>query len=121
MNVSPSHAGPVFRVDKFKVPEAAMAAFSGRLHLIQRALDEQAGCGQNLVLRQTGGPGEFNVVTIVEWASAEAMATAQARMQQRYADEGFDPKAFMQRHGIQADLALYGSMAPAGDATARAA
>ena len=46
---------------------------------------------RNLVLTQSEGPGEFNVVTIVEWASAEAMAQAKATMQAHYASESFDP------------------------------
>ncbi len=67
------------------------------------------GCQQNLVLTQTGGPGEFNVVTVVEWASTQAIVAAQDVMQKRYAEEGFDPAAFMRRLGVRADLGLYNS------------
>jgi hypothetical protein len=48
------------------------------------------------------------LVTFVEWASAEAMAAARAFMQGKYAEEGFDPQAFMQRLGVRADLGVYG-------------
>ena len=84
-----------------------MPAFMARVHRIDRDLSAMHGCKQNLVLTQTGGPGEFNVVTIVEWASTQAMAEARATMQARYAEEGFEPEAFMQEIGVRADLALY--------------
>jgi hypothetical protein len=96
-----------WRVDKFIVPQQAIPAFMARVHRIDRDLATMPGCRQNLVLTQTGGPGEFNVVTVVEWASAHAMAEAKATMQARYAEEGFQPEAFMREIGVKADLALY--------------
>jgi heme-degrading monooxygenase HmoA len=98
----------VFRVDKFIVPAGALPAFMGRVHHTQHTLDTLPGCRQNLVLTQTGGTGEYNVVTLVEWASAEAMAAAHGLMQRKYAEEGFDPATFMQGLGVRADLGLYG-------------
>ena len=53
------------------------------------------------------GPGEFNVVTIVEWVNTQAIVAATAVMQKKYAEEGFDPSAFMQTLGVRADLGLY--------------
>jgi hypothetical protein len=67
------------------------------------------GCQQNLVLTQTGGTGEFNVVTVVEWASAQAMDAAKAIVQKKYAEEGFDPASFMQRLEVRADMGVYGN------------
>jgi hypothetical protein len=96
-----------WRVDKFIVPQQAVPAFMARVHRIDRDLSSMPGCKQNLVLTQTGGPGEFNIVTIVEWASEEAMSEARATMQARYAEEGFQPEAFMKEIGVKADLALY--------------
>jgi heme-degrading monooxygenase HmoA len=97
----------LFRVDKFAVPAASLSAFLARVHNVDRHLARQPGCRQHLVLTQTEGPGEFNVVTIVEWASAEAMAHAKATMQAHYASEGFDPPAFMKRLGVRGDLSVY--------------
>lgn len=104
---STSSSGSVFRVDKFAVPVDALPSFMERLHQTKRALDALPGCRQNLVLTQTAGPGEFNVVTVVEWASGEAIASAHAVMQRKYAEEGFDPAAFIERLGVKADLGLY--------------
>lgn len=97
----------VFRVDKFAVPAGALPGFIERVHRIDRMLGAMPGCRQNLVLTQTGGAGEFNVVTLVEWASAQAMAAAQAVVQKNYADEGFDPASFMRALGVRADMGLY--------------
>jgi hypothetical protein len=61
------------------------------------------GCKQNLVLTQTGGPGEFNVVTLVEWANGEALSAAKSSVDAQYAQEGFDPVNFMKSLGIRGD------------------
>ena len=103
MSVSTS----LFRVDKFAVPPASLSAFLARVHIVDRLLAKQPGCRQNLVLTQSEGSGEFNVVTIVEWASAEVMAQAKATMQAHYASEGFDPPAFMKSLGVRGDLSVY--------------
>lgn len=41
------------------------------------------------------------------WASAGAAGQAKAVMRQRYAQEGFDPPAFMKQLGVQADFGAY--------------
>lgn len=98
---------PVYRLDHFVVPAAAMPAFTERLRLTQQALDTMPGCKQNLVLSRIGASGEYDIATLVEWESAEAVAAAKAAMQQRYADSGFDPAQFMRELGIRADMAAY--------------
>lgn len=97
----------LFRIDKFHVPPRAMPAFMDRVRRTHALLGAQPGCRQNLVLTQTGGPGEFNVVTMVEWDSAEAHAQAREAVQARYAQEGFDAAAFMRSLGIRPDVAVY--------------
>lgn len=104
---SAKSAAPVFRIDKFVVPADALPPFLEQVHRTQRTLGSLPGCQQNLVLTQTGGSGEFNVVTVVEWGSAQAIAAAHDTMQKQYAQENFDPAAFMQRLGVCADLGLY--------------
>ena len=101
-------SGSVYRIDKFAVPQDALAAFLERLRWVDQALGAMPGCKQSLVLTQLGDTSEFNVTTVVEWASPEAMAAAKALIQKRYAEEGFNPPAFMQRLGVKADMGLYG-------------
>jgi heme-degrading monooxygenase HmoA len=97
----------LFRVDKFAVPPASLPAFLERVRRVDHLLATQPGCRQNLVLTQTDGPGEFNVVTLVEWADAAAMAQARATVQAHYTSEGFDPPSFMKSLGIRADMSVY--------------
>lgn len=55
--------------------------------------------------------GEFNVVTIVEWADERALANAKSSMQAHYAQEGFDADAFMKQLGVRGDLGIYATEA----------
>lgn len=103
----------VFRVDKFAVPQAALSTFMARVRAAQQALDAMPGRGQNMVLQQEGGPGEFNVVTITEWESADAMAAARDAMAEKFRREGFDPEVFRRSLGIRADVATYRRVASA--------
>jgi heme-degrading monooxygenase HmoA len=103
----PASTSPVYRLDHFVVPAAAMPAFTERLRHTQQALDDMPGCRQNLVLSRIGAGGEYDIATLVEWESAEALAAAKAAMQQRYAAAGFDPAGFMRALGIRADMASY--------------
>ncbi len=98
---------PSFRVDRFAVPRPALEPFMARLRITQRLLDERAGCRQNLVLMGADDGDTVGVVTIVEWASTDAMNTAKAEMGAHYAREGFDPAAFIRSLGIAADMAAY--------------
>lgn len=102
-----ARTAPVYRIDRFNVPSHTFTAFMERIHLTQRLLDKQPGCRQNLVLTQPDLAGEFNVITLVEWSDEASLAAAKTMMQQRYAEERFDPVAFMHRLGVQADLGVY--------------
>lgn len=107
---APTAAGQgesIFRIDRFVVPAHALPAFMERLRFTQQTLDAQPGCRQNLVLKQEGNPGEFKIITLVEWADAEAIAAAKAAMQAKYREEGFDPAAFIQELRVQADMDVY--------------
>jgi len=105
---SSSHAcTSVFRIDKFVVPSQSISAFVERIHHVQRMLGDLPGCLQKHVLTQTGDSSEFDVVTVVEWASADAIAAAQAVMQQQLATEGFDLQAFRKKLGVRGDSGMY--------------
>lgn len=103
----------IYRVDKFAVPRAALPVFMERVRHAQQALDAQPGRLRNLVLEQEAGPGEFNVVTITEWESAEAMAAARDAMAEQFLREGFDPDTFRRSLGIRADVGTYRPVARA--------
>lgn len=98
---------PVFRIDEFRVPTEALPAFMARVRSIDQAVKRQPGCLQNRVLTRLGPAGATLVLTLVEWASEDAMAQARTRIQAGYAAEGFDPAAFMRELGITPDMGNY--------------
>lgn len=110
-NASPTNpSNPVFRIDKFVVPTDVLPSFVAQMQRVQQTLRTLPGCLRNHVLTQTGGPGEFNVITLVEWASEQAVAAAQVVVKKKFAQEGFDPVGFVQQNGVRADMGLYGSV-----------
>ena len=103
----PSESSSVFRVDKFVVPGHALPIFVEQLQRTRLTLDAIPGCRQNLVLTQLVGPGEYNVMTVVEWASPQAIVAAKDLVKKKYAEEGFDPAVFMLALGVRADMGIY--------------
>jgi len=97
----------IYRIDRFNVPANALPAFMERVRYTQRTLDELPGCRQNLVLSQPDLAGEYNVMTVVEWSDEHHLAAAKSFMQKLYAEERFDPAAFMHDLGVKADLGIY--------------
>ena len=70
-------------------------------------LGQQPGLMQNIVLEQTSGTGEFNIVTFVEWDSQESFDQAKAEMAKKFARMNFNPQNEISRLGVKADLANY--------------
>lgn len=103
----------VYRVDKFKVPDAARQEFLARVRKTHDLLERLPGYEQGAILEQVGGPGQFNLVTIAVWQSPGVVEEARRRVRESYEAEGFDPQALMQRLGVEADMADY---EPLGDA-----
>jgi hypothetical protein len=97
----------IFRVDKFVVPSSVREDFLDRVRRTHAFLKAQPGFVQDFVLEQFSGPGEFNVVTSVEWASQEAFENASAVVTARYREMNFNPQETLARLGIKADLANY--------------
>lgn len=100
-------AGAVFRVDKFIVPAASLYAFIARLRHVHDILSDLPGLLQRHILTQVDGPAEFNVVTFLEWSDRAAMMAAQTLLQQRFAEDGFDPKKMVAELGVRADQGFY--------------
>jgi hypothetical protein len=97
----------IYRVDKFAVPSGAREEFLDRARRAHAFLKAQPGFLQDFVLEQCSGPGEFNVVTIVEWANQEAFENASTAVIARYREMNFNPQETLARLGIKADLANY--------------
>lgn len=108
---APPPAAARFRIDKFAVPAHAVDEFVAQMKHLQSTLQAQPGCANAAVFTQLSGPGRFNVMTWVEWEDQASVDAAAAVMQKRFASDGFDPKAFLQRLGVEADLGVYGEAA----------
>ncbi len=106
-------ADTVYRVDKFIVPSESRDVFLERLRHIQAFLREQPGCVEDVILEQTGGPGRFNIVTIVIWENPQVAETARAVAAEQYKREGFNPAELMSQLGITADMAAYADVTKA--------
>ncbi len=97
----------VFRVDRFKVPEAARAEFTQRAHASHERLRMLPGFVEGHLLESPGEDGTTNVVTIVVWRDAAAFDRAKAIVQEHYREIGYDPGAALNSLGIKADMAAY--------------
>ena len=100
----------VFRIDSFAVPAEARNAFMAQVQDTKDFLDAQQGCLQNLVLEHHSGAQRFNVVTVVEWASEAAFASAKSAMMEKRRTSGFDPAQFLSDLGIEANLSNYAAV-----------
>src|ERR1700720_3424629 len=97
----------IYRVDKFAVPSGAREEFLDKARRTHAVLKAQPGFLQDFVLEQSSGPGEFNFVTMVEWASQEAVEKAHAAVAALHRGMNFDAKELFARTGIRADIANY--------------
>ena len=97
----------VYRVDKFVVPAAAREEFLRRVEETHQLLRRQPGFIRDAILEQVSGPGRFNIVTIAEWESQEAIDAARTVVSKAQVERGFDPQETMRRLSIEADIANY--------------
>ena len=101
------NGGPLYRVDKFIVPEHGQDEFLDRVATTHELLRRQDGFVRDFVLEQQSGPGEFNTVTFVEWSSQDPVGRVSAAVTKLHADIGFDRQEMFSRLGIKADIANY--------------
>ncbi|HZS04009.1 MAG TPA: antibiotic biosynthesis monooxygenase [Blastocatellia bacterium] len=97
----------ICRVHKFVVPEHARDEFLAKVWKTHELLRTLPGFVRDLVLEQSSGPGEFNFVTLVEWAGASDVENAKAAVMALHKEMNFSPQELFARLGIKADLADY--------------
>jgi heme-degrading monooxygenase HmoA len=97
----------IYRVDKFIVPSGAREEFIEKARRTHALLKMQPGFLQDFVLEQSSGPGEFNFVTIVEWANQDSVENARAAVVKLHREMDFTPQEVFARLDIKADLANY--------------
>lgn len=104
----------IYRIDKFNVPDTARQEFMERVYSIHEFLRTLPGFVWDAILEQSGGPGEFNIVTIAVWDSPEVVEAARKMATARYEEIGFNPQELITRLGIKADMANYQRLAGTG-------
>lgn len=99
--------GSVFRVDKFVVPANARDEILAKVKMTHELLRLQQGFVQDFLLEQLSGPGEFNLVTIVEWESQAAVDNVVPIVRAAHERMAFNPQETIARLGVRADIANY--------------
>lgn len=99
--------GSVFRVDKFVVPVEARQEILTKVRMTHELLRQQQGFVQDFLLEQFSGPGEFNLVTIVEWESQAAVDKVVRIVNAAHERVAFNPQETIARLGVKADIANY--------------
>ena len=99
--------GSVFRVDKFVVPAEARDEILGKVRMTHELLRQQDGFVQDFLLEQFSGPGEFNIVTMVEWESQAAVDKVVPIVRAAQERVAFNPQETIARLGVRADIANY--------------
>ena len=98
---------PIYRIDCFTVPPEAKATFLSLVARTHDTLRQQTGFLRDLIAEQTSGPGQLNIITLVEWADETAISGATQAVQALHAVLGFDPKAFVATSGITPHLGFF--------------
>ncbi|MER8379763.1 antibiotic biosynthesis monooxygenase [Mesorhizobium sp. M1399] len=99
--------GSLFRVDKFVVPANAREEILAKVRMTHELLRQQQGFIQDFLLEQFSGPGEFNLVTIVEWEGQAAVDKVVPIIKAAHERIGFNPQETIARLGVRADIANY--------------
>jgi hypothetical protein len=102
-----SEARLSYRIDCFSIPEAAREEFEAAMRRNVAFLETLPGYRGHFVLEKTGGPTEFNIVTIAAWTSQEARESASARVGDYYGQIGFNAAAVLARWGARAELGVF--------------
>ena len=106
----------VFRVDRFTVPAAARDEFLKRVADTHKMLASQRGFVRDILLEQAAGADGFNLVTMAEWESQEAIDQARDVIGSFHRQLNFDPTEMYGRLGIRAERGNYRTIEQASPA-----
>jgi heme-degrading monooxygenase HmoA len=107
MSTKNHRTGSVFRVDKFVVPAEARDEILSKARMTHELLRQQEGFVQDFLLEQFSGPGEFNIVTMVEWESQAAVDKVVPIVKAAHERIAFSAQETIVRLGVKADIANY--------------
>jgi heme-degrading monooxygenase HmoA len=98
----------MYRVGSFVVPVAARDEFLQSVAQALTMLAEQDGFVSDVVLEApTGEADRVNILTVVEWESADVLERVSAAVAKSYHERGYDPNARLRELGIEKREAVY--------------
>ena len=89
------------------MPAEARDEILSRVIMTHELLRRQEGFVQDFLLEQFSGPGEFNIVTMVEWESQEAVDKVVPIVKAAHESITFSAQETIARLGVKADIANY--------------
>ncbi|HZG92109.1 MAG TPA: haloalkane dehalogenase [Pseudonocardia sp.] len=103
----PGGPGEVYRLDRFAVPDAALAQFLDGVHRTHRDLAGLPGFRYDLLLEGTSEAGRTPVATVVAWADRAAYDAAVEVIGRSQRAAGASPQQTFDRLGVEAELGTY--------------
>lgn len=100
---------PVYFIDKFLIPAAAVKEFTERMDYNRAFIKTIDGFVEDKVFSQKMDDGHMSIITVATWKSKEHLAAAKAKVQAEYKRINFDPAEFSQRLHVQMERGIYSS------------
>lgn len=105
--IEQSASQPLYRVNKFAVPPEARDEFLDLVAKTFAVIRSQKGHVRDWILEQNSGPGVFNFVTMIEFASEEVAPRVVAALAALDRELRLDREAMMGRLNIRTDFGSY--------------
>jgi hypothetical protein len=98
----------MYRIGSFVVPVASREEFLPSVETAHAMLQTQEGYVTGFILeRASQDPNVVHIMSVVEWASAEALERVSAEVAKAYRDRGYDRGEILRRLGIKAEDEVY--------------
>jgi hypothetical protein len=101
---------PYYRINNFIVPQDSREAFLSLVASTHGVVRRQPGFVRDLVLERQSGPGQFDIVTLIEFSSTEVVPQVTQALADFDAQTGVDRAAVRTELGVASDMAGYKSL-----------
>ncbi|OWZ94773.1 hypothetical protein B9J07_03965 [Sinorhizobium sp. LM21] len=107
MSSQSNSVAPLYRINKYTVPAEARPQFVELVDKTLAVIRNQDGYVKDLFLEQHAGPGQFDFITMIEFANADVAPKVAAALVEFDRQLGLDREALMKMLGIRTDFASY--------------
>ena len=98
---------PYYRINKFAVPSQSRDAMLGIIQLTHAALRRQNGFVRDLILERQSGPGEFNIITLIEFTGTDVVPRISAVLDALETQTGINRRERAEQLGVHSHMAGY--------------